>query len=409
MDSTGARLSAIIPISLHLVQAIDSDTWIRNPIYMPRQVIPKIDSLTTLRGYLATWVVFYHFWNDFIILFPFLKPLTPLFTNGHMAVPGFFILSGFVLALNYEYPFQTLSLKKVGTFLAMRLARVYPVHLVTLLIVLAMVVVSRSLGFQLTDSGYTAKDFTLNLLLIHAWVPQFLLNWNYPSWSISSEWFAYLFFPLLIAATNKRFKSITSIVATLLVCLATGTLWMMSQHQVLFYEMLLVVPLFIAGVMIYLFLKAFSRNIQQMHRHARFAQLCPLVAILLIGGACYLPEWPKIPLILTGFTVLIFLLAAFRDFTTKLWTGSIPFLLGESSYSLYMTHTLAQKVLYKILPSENFATSGILIRIGVFTAYLFAIFLVCAIIYWAVEKPCLEYFRKRIRKKNELFNSQKIE
>src|SRR5262249_8096010 len=156
---------------------------------------PPVHSLTTLRGLAALWVVVYHFWPEVLVLLPGLALLTPLAVVGNLAVPCFFILSGFVLCYNYAPEFHRLSARDYGR----RLVRIYPVHLVTLLAVLAMALVSWRLGWALTDSGYTGRDFVLNVCLVHTWVPDFHLNWNYPSWSISSEWFAYLFFPAVCA------------------------------------------------------------------------------------------------------------------------------------------------------------------------------------------------------------------
>lgn len=155
------------------IAGIDTDNWTRTLNVMLARTPQKIDALTSLRGYLALWVVLYHFWNDFLVFFPQLRLLSPVIANGNMAVPGFFILSGFVLTYNYGKTFSAISFKKIKYFLLMRLARIYPVHLVTLLIVVAMVLVSRSLGFQLTESGYSFRDFVLNLFLVHTWVPPF--------------------------------------------------------------------------------------------------------------------------------------------------------------------------------------------------------------------------------------------
>ena len=161
----------------------------------PSQRLPEIISLTTLRGLFAVWVVTFHFRPDLGHLLPWADGLAPFFRRGAMAVPGFFMLSGFVLAYNYADRFRTLRWAGVLRFLALRLARIYPVHVATLLLVALMVWGGRRIGYQLTDAGYSAHDFVLNLVLAQTWVPEFRLTWNYPSWSISSEWFAYLLFP----------------------------------------------------------------------------------------------------------------------------------------------------------------------------------------------------------------------
>src|SRR5262249_18368475 len=111
--------------------------------------LPQIPALTTLRGLLALWVVVYHFWNDIVALLPGLRLLTPLAIRGNFAVPGFFVLSGFVLARNHLADFVVPTRQRILRFLGLRLFRIYPVHLATLLVVLAMVVYARRAGLVL--------------------------------------------------------------------------------------------------------------------------------------------------------------------------------------------------------------------------------------------------------------------
>ena len=169
----------------------------------------QIPALTSIRGVLAFWVVIYHFWNDLILLFPFCEYLTPIVINGHLAVPAFFILSGTVLSLNYFDKFDKFSFTKYKSFLQSRLARIYPLHLFTLFIVLLMVIVSIYKEYDIDFNGYTPLQFLENLFLIQTWDPNFVLNWNYPSWSISSEWFAYLAFPAFIFLLKPVTKNVT--------------------------------------------------------------------------------------------------------------------------------------------------------------------------------------------------------
>ncbi len=126
-----------------------------------------IDSLTALRGVLAVWVVIYHYWNELLVLFPAAGWLTPLCRHGHFAVPGFFALSGFVLAHTYGCRFVVLSRRAVVRFWTLRLARLYPVHFTCLLAVAVMVAASDRLGYRLDPDGYSTADFVRNLFLVH--------------------------------------------------------------------------------------------------------------------------------------------------------------------------------------------------------------------------------------------------
>jgi len=212
---------------------------------LPRR--PAIDSLTSLRGLAALWVVLYHFHSDIVTLLPFAKSLSPFIGQGHFAVPIFFVLSGYVLTYNYlESIGARTGRYELFRFWGRRLLRIYPMHVVTLFVVLAMVLAARSLGLTISEAGYSRTDFVLNLFLIHTWVPYFRLNWNYPSWSISSEWFAYLFFPLA-CLVFVRVRRLTSLAGLALLFYALSIGLMLAGDRLPFREMTAVVGPFLLG------------------------------------------------------------------------------------------------------------------------------------------------------------------
>ena len=156
----------------------------------------RIDRLTSIRGFAALYVVLFHC-HSTIIRFN-LPHLNAFAAKGYLAVDFFFILSGFILAYVYtpEFNSGTYSHKR---FLALRLGRIYPVHLVTL--ALAALCISAP-GFDDFWLIHTPASFVSNLLLVQAWGFQGRLSWNFVSWSISTEWFAYLLFPLFLIASR---------------------------------------------------------------------------------------------------------------------------------------------------------------------------------------------------------------
>jgi peptidoglycan/LPS O-acetylase OafA/YrhL len=349
----------------------------------------SIDSLTSLRGFLALWVVFYHFWKDMLALFPRLDFLTPLAKQGHFAVPVFFMLSGFVLAYNYSQQLSVFSLRSYGRFLFMRWARIYPVHFFTLLVVLGMVIVCRVKGWQLTDAGYGAPDFVWNLLLVQTWVPNFQLNWNYPSWSISSEWFAYLCFPLFCAAMLRRITSRFRAYLLLIVCWAATIGLYVLGSKMPFRVLLEVIPTFLAGTAIFACQSAFPKV---MNRHSppsiHHPHVSPELLLLALGVVPLLTGGPiMVALLLTGFVALVYWLATLQNNSSGLWTNRFAIYLGEISYSLYMAHTLAQKVCYKLLPSDQFSGATLILRLGILGAYVTCIAIAVLGTYYLVERP----------------------
>jgi peptidoglycan/LPS O-acetylase OafA/YrhL len=137
----------------------------------------KIDALTGLRFWAAALIVAEHA--------SMLRVPLPAWKYDH-GVSLFFVLSGFILA--HVYP-RLDDWRSARRFLVLRVARIWPAHVAVLALWLAAI----------GGSIFSAKFFA-NLLMIHAWIPSapWYFSFNAPSWSISTEFFFYLAFPLLI-------------------------------------------------------------------------------------------------------------------------------------------------------------------------------------------------------------------
>jgi peptidoglycan/LPS O-acetylase OafA/YrhL len=105
------------------------------------------------------------------------------------------MLSGFVLTHVHARELDDgVDRRTYGRFLLLRLARVYPLHLLALLAIVPV----RHLAQQ-TDGN--AGAFLMQLWLMASWGFNGGLSWNGPAWSLSAEWFAYLVFPLIVTCT----------------------------------------------------------------------------------------------------------------------------------------------------------------------------------------------------------------
>lgn len=348
----------------------------------------EIVSLTSIRGCLAIWVVIYHFWNDVLLLFPATSLLTPVIRLGNLAVPAFFMLSGYVLAYNYSRRFHRLETREVIRFYALRLARIYPVHFATLMAVVAMVAVGQRYHVDLSPKGYLVSDFFLNIFLVQTWVPNFELNWNYPSWSISSEWFAYLIFPWLICSLSRwnwnRWKALALAVGTLGCAVAVTS----RGHALPFYELILVIPNFVFGIAVYFCLCTISLP----ERVPPVLRFVPEILVVLSIAACFLP-WGRVAvtLVLIFLGGLVFSLALLRERCHEVWNWHAAWFLGEISYSLYMTHTLVQKLVNTVLPASRFHDSPWSTKVLVLSAYVVCIIGFCILSYVFVENPARRY------------------
>jgi peptidoglycan/LPS O-acetylase OafA/YrhL len=351
---------------------------------------PAIDSLTSLRGIAAVWVVFYHFQSDLIAFLPAGAFLLPFLGQGHFAVPIFFVLSGYVLAYNY--------LDSIGTrpnrsgllrFWGHRLLRIYPLHVTTLFLVLAMVVVARSLGLTISGVGYGRRDFVLNLLLIHTWVPHFRLNWNYPSWSISSEWFAYLFFPL-VCPVLIRVRRFSTLAGLMLASFAVSVGHMMAGEHFPFREMTAVVGPFLLGCT---FARAVALGYSPRSglRALAWALATTLIIFPYLTGGRVL----SIAMIMSGAS-LVYALGAAGGRCSRFWSWKPLIILGEVSYSLYLTHTLVQKLVNEICPAERFVDRPLAFRLILLGGYAAAIGLATWIAHVWIDCHFRRFIRRHI-------------
>ena len=80
-----------------------------------------------------------------------------------------------------------------------RVAKIWPLHAVALLALALLVGLAMALGVTIREpERFGARDFVLQLLLVHGWETTDRFSWNYPSWALSVEWAGYLVFPLLL-------------------------------------------------------------------------------------------------------------------------------------------------------------------------------------------------------------------
>ena len=162
------------------------------------QAMRRIDELESLRGIAALLVVFFHMpkWH------PVLQ--NPLFDNAYLMVEMFFVLSGFVIQNAYGNALR--SGAEVLRFQFLRFARLYPVHLLFLIVFLGIeaakwLIVTKGGVEDPATAPFALNDlraFFENLFLLNGVLPDRPFTFNYPSWSISVEFWTYLVFALSV-------------------------------------------------------------------------------------------------------------------------------------------------------------------------------------------------------------------
>ncbi|CAB4852055.1 unannotated protein [freshwater metagenome] len=160
-----------------------------------------IGQLTGVRFVAAAWVMLYHFQVPLATIGLLVPVLHEFLRVGRLGVDLFFALSGFILTHTYLTKLgPDLSWRRTRHFWWLRLARIYPVHFVMLNVAGLAVLAQATFGGADAASRdwLNPVDYLKQTLLIHEWGPNPQRGWNFPAWSLSMEWLAYLVFPVLI-------------------------------------------------------------------------------------------------------------------------------------------------------------------------------------------------------------------
>lgn len=294
----------------------------------------EMRALTGIRGIAALYVVFFHC----AILHDYLHgPLRVLLDHGYLAVDLFFVLSGFVMAMTHGNDFRDGFHKdKYKTFLIKRLARIYPLYAIVLMITLLYYFISAD---QL-DVPLTFPMVILNFLLVQAW--GFGKSYVGAAWSVSTEMAVYIIFPILSAIT--LIKSEKTALVTGLCCMA-GIIML----PFIFTERPLEAPglyniwdggtggpllrcvfEFSLGLLCYRFYK-------KEKKLAYSGIACWLVALLIL--LLLMMKQSDIGIVLL-LPVFIFLLSSTQTYLSLFFGSSLIYWLGTISYSLYLIHRL---------------------------------------------------------------------
>jgi peptidoglycan/LPS O-acetylase OafA/YrhL len=275
-------------------------------------------------------------------------------------VTFFFVLSGFILTFAYLTSLQKLTLRGSWNFYVARIARIWPVHLLTLAILLPFFLPIIRAGEYGGPIGDPIVAITTNACLIQTFMVK--TNYsilNFPSWSLSAELFFYLCFPFLIWSFASR-----SIVRRSIVLLLVLTPWLLAMMHwmrgapvnaaLARFNYYLFPPVriadFVAGMMLG-FAWHSRHRVQSAVRFVTFRQgtLIEIGAVLiLIGWACLsirLAPGTKLSNDLNWsggyvppFLLCIWVFACGRGLLSRLLSTRLFVYLGEISFGVYMFH-----------------------------------------------------------------------
>lgn len=343
----------------------------------------QLDGLTGLRGLAAWLVVIYHVQSGAGAWMPPLA--SSFFAKGYLAVDLFFVLSGFVIWLNYAAWFEERGWAGYGAFLQKRLARIWPLHGFVMLIMFGLAIALMISG-RPTGHDFPWAEFPMHFALIQNWGFTSALSWNHPAWSISTEFAAYLTFPLLVlAAKPQRWPTAGLIAAIVGICLVLAALFKAAGaiglgSDIAQLGLIRCLCQFAIGCLICIIWQRSAANTKMTTR----------IAGLLFVGACLvaLTGFPSEALAFPLAIAPLLLFLAMNDGARWNLFRSRPLIwLGEISYSTYLIHFVGWRV-FKLL----FVADAANVSFGQTALFLILILVGSFFSYHLIEQPGRRWF-----------------
>jgi len=297
--------------------------------------------LDSWRGVAACLVALFHLEAYSHLVYSHLHG-APFLRNSWLFVDFFFVLSGFVIAANYQQ--RLLDGFGVGRFVLLRLGRLYPLHFAMLAVGVAFKLVlilipGASSITQAAPAPFTTPNeapgtILANLLLIQSLHVYDFFTWNAQSWSISTEFYTYIIFAACLVALRKH-AWIALLVAMIASPVLLATLSERNMQTEYDWGLIRCIYGFSAGVICW---NAYSRWSGELKKWlsgsaAEWCAIGLIFAFVSVSGTTLLSV--AAPFVF-GLAVMVF---AFEGGSASAILKLRPLVfLGTISYSIYMTH-----------------------------------------------------------------------
>lgn len=294
-------------------------------------------ALDSIRGLACLLVALWHWPSNGPFHPPELIHVTVL-------VDFFFILSGFVMGANYDGRINTAQ--EAVRFTWLRIGRIYPLHIATLLFLVGWEALR---FFQATQSGGSTEGLFehernvpaifSNLFLVQTFGMHSAPTWNDPSWSIGAEMYTYILFALVtLWAGRFRYWAYAALIVV-------SYLVLMRWSNEGLYE---TVPLGVFRAMLGFFIGSFLWKAHVwMRSRPEIVKLPGIgwtgIELLAFAGLVFFTinvgvgDWRSFlaPPLLAAFVMLF---AAEKGGVSRLLNGKALVGLGNLSFSVYMIH-----------------------------------------------------------------------
>lgn len=336
-------------------------------------------SLQYLRGVAALLVVYFH-------------SLTQLKNAGHeniylpiigeSGVDLFFVLSGFVMWL-------TTANRKIGPveFIVKRIKRIVPIYWILTLVAALLALL---FGDLMKSTVFDASHLVKSLFFIPAYNPAPAVNGIYPviipGWTLNFEFFFYLIFSfsLLLQVEKERIRLISFII----VCCFFLSFCVNSDVAIISFYLNDVIIEFLFGVFLaVIFLK--SDGVKKIeHKFLIFFILISFFALLY---ADYIFHSFRAVFLGVPSVLIIYWLIHYEK-SYSVFYSKILKDIGDSSYSIYLTHIFALAFLRVVFQFNGVNLYEIDPIIFVFISLLLSS--ICGLLFYRfIEKPIINFIR----------------
>lgn len=338
--------------------------------------------LDALRGIAALIVVFRHYHHffmlpgqtspagDIAVQQPLYPALRLFYDHGDFAVPFFWVISGFVLAHGYGATSAT-----TRTFFVARMARLYPLHILTLVVVALLQLGAQArYGASLFFANNDASSFLLHLAFASDWGFTPGRTFNAPIWSVSVEVLIYAAFWAVHGPLLRRGALYPAILALAFLALTAVTPDLSIGPCGYF---------FFIGSALYCVFSAFRTN--------RLAIAAALPVGLLGAAAMTLPH--KIAMAVGApllFAALVLLATLLEGAWSQRHRASLSF-VGDTTYGAYLWHVPLQMTIYLLVSDAAALARSPLFLI----AYICAVITLARLSFSWFERPMRTVLRER--------------
>lgn len=359
----------------------------------------KIYSLTSMRFFAAFMIVIGHGSQ-----IPAFNGFAFSFFNVGNSVSFFYVLSGFILTYNYY------SMSNYRDYIVARLARIWPLHVVTLLVVIFV------LKYDVSD----VKILFANAFIFQSWVPysSYFYSFNAVSWSISTEMSFYLMFPLFLILLRNNTRALIFVASLFLLLPMAVALYLQlpvkpSNEHVSSSFFLYINPIarsveFISGmVACQLFIK---KQVNELRREMAYMDVVFFVALIISmfvsnklwfefkdGRFAAFFAWFATAGSFVLIALFIYYVSVCNGIFSKLLSFKPLVYLGEISFSMYMCHQVILNFINKYYYHESISNG-----IQFYLFYLVSVVGISSILYHCVEVPARNLIRSRLSKRKNV-------